>query len=211
MDARSEQQSLAECPLPPESVTYLDEVFAGLPALPPLTRALECENRMAKVQERIDQLTKQHISALADRVQELVSIRQAAIKEAVDAQIEADERAVLTKKTRSSKRVILADVLKKKDEKLYDAVITAQKKALELEKEALEDQKEVPLGVTEKVFKDLRGKGFDNAGIFEPVTITVDYSVISIEAKKIQDAIEASKKAKKQCAKESVSYGVVPK
>ena len=198
MDAKSEQQSLAELPLPPESVTHLDEVFAGLPALPPLTRALECENRMAKVQEQIDQLTKQHISTLADRVQELVSIRQAAIKEAVDAQIETDERAVLTKKTRSSKRVILADVLKKKDEKLYNAVIAAQEKEFDRKKAALKDQKEVPLGVTEDVFKDLRGKGFDDAGIFEPVTITVDYSVISVEAKKIQDALEASKKAKKK-------------
>ena len=198
MDARSEQQSLVECPLPQEPAITQDDTFAGLPALPPLTRALECETRMARVQERIDQLTKQHISDLADQVQDLVSIRQEAIKEAADAGIKQDERAVLLEKTRSSKRVILADVLKKKDEKLYNAVIAAQEKEFDRKKAALKDQKEVPLGVTEDIFKDLRGEGFDDAGIFEPVTITVDYSVISIEAKKIQDAIEASKKAKKK-------------
>ncbi len=198
VDAREEAASLAENPLPPESVTRQDELFAGLAALPPLTRALECEVRMVKLQEQIDQLTKQYISDLAGRVQELVSIRQEAIKEAVNAKIEADDRAVLTKKSRSSKRIILATVLKKKDQKLYDAVIAAQEKALDLEKEALKRQTEMPLGVTEKCYKEVHGKGFDDSGIFEPVTVTVDYSVITVEAKKIQDAIEASKKAKKK-------------
>ena len=56
MDARSEQQSLASDPLPPQPVTKQDEVFAGLPALPPLTRALECEIRMIRVQEQIDRV-----------------------------------------------------------------------------------------------------------------------------------------------------------
>jgi hypothetical protein len=198
MDAREEQRSLALDPLPPESVVKQDDVFAGLPTLPPLTRALECETRMAKVQEQIDQLTKQYIAGLAGQVQELVSIRQEAIQEAVNAQIEADDRAVLMKKTRSSKRIILAKVLKEKDQKLYDAVIAAQRKALDQEKAALKEQKEVPLGVTEKVFKEVHGKGFDEAGIFEPVTITIDYAVISVEAKRIQEQIEASKKAKKK-------------
>ncbi len=198
MGPRDEQRSLAESPLPPESVTPQDELFVGLAALPPLTRALECEMRMVKVQEQIDQLTKQHISDLAGRVQELVSIRQEAIKEAVNAKIEADDRAVLTKKSHSSKRVILATVLKKKDQKLYDAVIAAQEKALNLQKEALKEQKEMPLGVTETCYKEVHGKGFDDSGIFEPTITTVDYSVISVEAKKIQDAIEASKKAKKK-------------
>jgi len=198
MDHRDEQRSLAESPLPPESLTRQDELFAGLATLPPLTRALECEARMVKVQEQIDQLTKQYISDLAGRVQELVSIRQEAIKEAVNAKIEADDRAVLTKKTHSSKRVILTKVLKEKDQPLYDAVIAAQEKALDLEKEALKRQTEMPLGVTEKCYKEVHGKGFDESGIFEPVTVTVDYSVISVEAKKIQGAIEASKKAKKK-------------
>ena len=201
MDARSEQQSLASDPLPPQSVTKQDEVFAGLPALPPLTRALECEIRMIKVQEQIDALTKQHIAALADKVQELVSIRQEAIKEAVAANVEADDRAVLMKSSRSSPRVILAKVLKEKDQKLYDAAIAAQEKALDLKKEALKEQKEVPLGVTEKCYIDMYGKkGFDEYGIFEPVKVTVDYAVISVEAKKIQDQIEASKAAKKKQA-----------
>ena len=197
MDARSEQRSLAESPLPPEIIKQ-DEIFAGLAALPPLTRALECEIQMAKVQEQIDALTRQHISGLAETVQELVALRQEAIKEAVAAKIDADDRAVLTRKSRSSKRIILANTLQAKDQKLYDAVISAQEKALDLERAALKEQKEVPLGVTEKCYKEVHGKGFDEAGIFEPVTITVDYSVISVEAKKIQDAIEASKKAKKK-------------
>ena len=200
MDARSEQQSLASDPLPPESVALQDIIFAGLVQLPPLTRALECETRMIKVQEQIDALTKQHIAALASKVQELAAIRQEAIKEAVAANVEADDRAVLVEASRrSSKRIILAKVLREKDLPLYDAVIAAQGKALDLEKAALKEQKEVPLGVTEKCYIDMHGKkGFDESGIFEPVKVTVDYTVISIEAKKIQDQIEASKSAAKK-------------
>ena len=89
MDARTEQASHASDPLPPQSVTKQDEVFAGLPALPPLTRALECETRMIKIQEQIDALTKQYISGLAGKVQELAAIRQEAIKEAVAANVDA--------------------------------------------------------------------------------------------------------------------------
>ena len=199
MDARSEQQSLASDPLPPQKVMISDETVSGLAALPPLTRALECETRMIKVQEQIDALTKQHIAALASKVQELAAIRQEAIKEAVAANVESDDRAVLMKSSRSSKRVILATALKEKDEPLYNAVIAAQEKALDLEKAALKQQKEVPLGVTEKCYIDMHGKkGFDEYGIFEPVKVTVDYTVISIEAKKIRDQIEASKAAAKK-------------
>ena len=174
------------------------EILALVSELPPLTRALECEKLMEAVQAEIDQLTKTHISALAEQVQELASIRQEAIKEAARTGIKQDDKAVLVEKTRSSPRKILAKVLKEKDEALYNAVIAAQEKELDQKKAALKEQKEMPLGVTEDVFKDLRGKGFDEYGIFEPVTVTVDYAVISVEAKKIQDAIEASKKAKKK-------------
>ena len=173
-------------------------ILALLYPLPPLSRALECEKMMESVQSEIDQLTKTHISALAEQIQELATIRQDAIKEATLAGIKQDERAVLVEKTRSSPRKILAKVLKEKDEELYNAVLLAQKKALDLEKEALKDQKELPLAVTKDCFKELYGKGFDDAPIFEPVMVKVDYSVISVEAKKIQDQIEASKKAKKK-------------
>jgi hypothetical protein len=169
--------------------------------LPPLSRALECERLMEMVQTEIDQLTKIHISSLADQIQELVAIRQEAIKEATRAGIKQDDKAVLVEKTRSSPRKILAKVLKEKDEPLYNAVILSQEKTLDQKKESLKDQKEMPVGVTEDCYKEIHGKGFDDAPIFEPVMITVDYSVISIEAKKIQDQIEASKKAKTKAFK----------
>jgi len=180
------------------STSRSSAISALLYPLPPLSRALECEKMMESVQSEIDQLTKTHISALAEQIQELAVIRQDAIKEATLAGIKQDERAVLVEETRRSPRKILAKVLKEKDEELYNAVIHAQEKALDLEKEALKDQKEIPLAVTKDCFKELHGKGFDDAPIFEPVMIKVDYSVISVEAKKIQDQIEASKKAKKK-------------
>ena len=174
------------------------EILALVSELPPLTRALECEKLMEAVQAEIDQLTKTHISALAEQVQDLASIRQEAIKEAARTGIKQDDKAVLVEKTRSSPRKILATVLKEKDEALYNAVIAAQDKALDLKKEALKEQTEVPLGVAEDCYKKVHGKGFKDAPIFEPVMINIDYSVISIEAKAIQDQIEASKKAKKK-------------
>jgi hypothetical protein len=203
MDARTEQASLASDPLPENVVTVpVQNSLPDLASLPSLTRALECENRMLKIQAEIDRLTQQHISALAEGIQILVQIQQDAIKEAVDAGIERDARAVLDMKTRSSPRKILTKVLKEKDPPLYDAVILSQEKDLDQKKSALKDQKEMPLGVTEKCYADLHGKkGFDESGIFEPVTIKTDYSVISIEAKKIRDQIEASKKAKMKALK----------
>lgn len=194
MDPRDEQRSLEDCPLPATTqVQALD-----LKKLPPLSRALECENEMIKIQIEIDRLAKLHISGLTDRMQELATERQAAINEAATAGIKQDDRAVLIEKAKKSPRKILASVLKEKDEPLYNAVILAQETAIDQEKKALKDQKEMPLGVTEACYKDVHGKGFDGADIFEPVTIKIDYSVMSIEAKKIQDAIEASKKAKKK-------------
>lgn len=206
MDAREEAASLAKNPLPPEIKVVAAPLQGNLPdlaTLPPLTRALECENRMLKIQAEIDRLTQQHISSLAEAIQTLVQIQQDAIKEAVSAGIKQDDRAVLDAKTCSSPRKILAKVLKERDSALYDAVILAQEKKLDQEKAALKNQKEMPLGVTEKCYADIHGKGFDEAGIFEPVIIKTDYSVISIEAKKIRDQIEASKKAK--------AKGLVPK
>jgi len=177
------------------------ELLVLVSNLPPLSRALECERLMEMVQTEIDQLTKTHISALAEQIQELVAIRQEAIKEATRAGIKQDDKAVLIGKPRSSPRKILATVLKEKDSALYDAVILSQEKALDQEKAALKDQKEMPVSVTKDCYKELHGKGFDDAPIFEPVMITVDYSVISLEAKKIQDQIEASKKAKMKALK----------
>jgi hypothetical protein len=153
---------------------------------------------MIKIQTEIDRLAKLHISGLSDQMQELVTVRQAAIQEAATAGIKQDDRAVLIEKTKSSPRKILAKVLREKDEALYNAVIAAQEKAIDLEKAALKEQKEMPIGVTSDCYKEVHGKGFDDAPLFEPVTTKIDYSVISIEAKKIQDAIEASKKAKKK-------------
>lgn len=192
MNAREEQKDLVANPLPP---TVQDPTLLKLP---PLSRALECEDRMVKIQAEIDRLAKLHISSLSEQLQELSALRQAAIQEAVKGGVKEDEKAVLIEKTRSTPRKILASVLKEKDEPLYNAVILAQEKALEREKEALKAQKEMPIGVTEVCFKDLHGKGFDKAPIFEPVIVKIDYSVLSHEAKKIQDAIEASKKAKKK-------------
>ena len=192
MDARAEQRSLIADPLP-QNMQIED-----LLKLPPLTRALECENKMIKIQTEIDRLAKLHISGLSEQMQELVTVRQTAIQEAATAGIKQDEKAVLVEKTKSSPRKILATVLKEKDEALYNTVIAAQEKAIDLEKAAIKEQKEMPIGVTEKCYKEIHGKGFDAAPIFEPVTTKIDYSVMSIEAKKIQDAIEASKKAKKK-------------
>jgi hypothetical protein len=192
MDARAEQRSLIADPLP-QNMQIED-----LLKLPPLTRALECENKMIKIQTEIDRLAKLHISGLSEQMQELVTVRQAAIQEAAKAGIKQDEKAVLIEKTKSSPRKILAKTLKEKDEALYNAVILAQETALDLERKALKEQKEMPIGITGDCYKEVHGKGFDDAQIFEPVTTKIDYSVISIEAKKIQDAIEASKKAKKK-------------
>jgi len=192
MDARSEQRSLNDCPLPPTVQ------IADLQKLPPLSRALECENKMIKIQTEIDRLAKLHISGLSEQMQELVTVRQAAIQEAATAGIKQDDKAVLIEKEKSSPRVILAKTLKEKDEALYNAVILSQETAIDLEKAALKDQAEMPIGVTRDCYKAVHGKGFDAAPIFEPVITKIDYSVMSIEAKKIQDAIEASKKAKKK-------------
>ena len=192
MTAREEQRSLIDCPLPP--TVQIAEILK----LPPLSRALECENKMIKIQIEIDRLAKLHISGLSEQMQELVTVRQAAIQEAAKAGIKQDEKAVLIEKTKSSPRKILAKTLKEKDEALYNAVILAQETALDLERKALKEQKEMPIGITGDCYKEVHGKGFDDAQIFEPVTTKIDYSVISIEAKKIQDAIEASKKAKKK-------------
>jgi hypothetical protein len=194
MDARSEQLSLTECPLP--ATTQVQSL--NLAKLPPLTRALECESEMIKIQTEIDRLAKLHISALNEQMQDLASMRQAAIQEAATAGIKRDDKAVLIEKTKSSPRKILATVLKEKDEELYNKVMLTQVAALEDEIDGLKNKTEVPIGVAEKCYKDLHGKGFDAAPIFEPVTTKIDYSVMSIEAKKIQDAIEASKKAKKK-------------
>jgi hypothetical protein len=204
MDARSEQASLAVDPLPPQTVVIIpDQVtLPDLATLPPLTRALECEGRMLKLQAEIDRLAKQHISALSDQIQDLVQIQQDAIQEAVKAGIERDNRAVLDVKTQNSPRKILAKVLKEKDSTLYEAVILAQEKELDRKKAALKEQTEMPVGVTETCYADLHGKkGFGDSGIFEPVIVKTDYSVISIEAKKIRDQIEASKKAKAKALK----------
>lgn len=190
MDARAEQRSLVGNPLPTQ--------YPDLIKLPPLSRALECELKMIEIQTEIDRLAKLHISHLADQMQDLSTLRQEAIKEAATAGIKQDERAVLVEKKKKSPRVILAKVLKEKDEPLYNAVINAQEIEIDREKAALKDQKEMPIGVTEKCYKEIHGKGFDTAPIFEPIITKIDYSVISIEAKKIQDAIEASKKAKKK-------------
>ena len=192
MNAREEQRSLIDCPLPPTVQ------IADLQKLPPLSRALECENKMIKIQTEIDRLAKLHISGLSEQMQELVTVRQAAIQEAATAGIKQDEKAVLIEKTKSSPRKILAKTLKEKDEALYNAVILAQETALDLERKALKEQKEMPIGITGDCYKEVHGKGFDDAQIFEPVTTKIDYSVMSIEAKKIQDAIEAKKKAKKK-------------
>jgi len=194
MNAREEQRSLTDCPLPDQTPVKCSDLMK----LPPLSRALECETQMIKIQTEIDRLANLHLSGLTEQMQGLVTLRQDAIKEAAAAGIKQDDRAVLIEKTKNSPRKILASVLKEKDEPLYNAVILAQETAIEHEKAALKDQKEMPLGVTEKCYKEVHGKGFDDAAIFEPVTTKIDYSVISIEAKKIQDAIEASKKAKKK-------------
>jgi hypothetical protein len=192
MDAKAEQKSLIDCPLPPTVQ------IADLQKLPPLSRALECENKMIKIQTEIDRLAKLHISGLSEQMQELVTVRQAAIQEAATAGIKQDDKAVLIEKEKSSPRVILAKTLKEKDEALYNAVILSQETTIDLAKAALKEQKEMPIGITRDCYKTVHGKGFDAAPIFEPVTTKIDYSVISIEAKKIQDAIEASKKAKKK-------------
>lgn len=192
MNALEEARDLVANPMP------ISKQLQDFLKFPPLTRALMCEIQMIKIQTEIERLSKLHLSNLNDQMQGFVALRQTAIQDAVTSGIKQDDRAVLIEKAKNSPRKILAAVLKTKDEPLYNAVILAQEKSINLEKDALKEQKEMPLGVTEKCYKDLHGKGFDVAEIFEPVTTKIEYSVVSIEVKKIQDALEASKKAKKK-------------
>ena len=161
MDAKSEQRSLAECPLPV--------------ALPPAVNPARCPSYIAELDRDIREHT--------EIIEKLREARQTALQYAIANNILEDEAFQVVKKEKNLPRRINADLLKEKYPDIHE-------KAVEIEKANAMEKAQALIDKVDEAGKDIRLKTLDvlmsKAQIDEvcwPHEISVSWEIKTLKAK----------------------------